>query len=210
MNLLLQYILLGISLAAPIGPTSIEILRRGLRYGFRSALLVQLGALSADISHLLIVLFGLSYIANIVIIRQLLILLGAVVLLFFGYSSIKGCFNKAKIDINKSSKEGNPYAAGYLITILNPYAILWWFGIYGSMIVSDNGSLLNANIVLNSLSILFGITIWATFLSILTIFGKRFANEKKMKYVSFIAGIILIYFGLNLAFKSIILLWDLV
>ena len=60
MSQILQNIVLGISLAAPIGPANIAVIRRGLKYGFLPAFLVGLGVVFADMTYLLLIYFGLA------------------------------------------------------------------------------------------------------------------------------------------------------
>lgn len=62
---ILQNTLLGLSLAAPIGPVNVEIIRRGLKSGFRQALLAGAGAMSADATYLTLIFFGLISFLNI-------------------------------------------------------------------------------------------------------------------------------------------------
>ena len=60
MDLVLRNILLGISLAAPIGPSGVAVIQNGLRRGFRRAFLTGLGVTLADATYLLVVFFGIS------------------------------------------------------------------------------------------------------------------------------------------------------
>ena len=56
MDLVLRNILLGISLAAPIGPSGVAVIQNGLRRAF----LTGLGVTLADATYLLVVFFGIS------------------------------------------------------------------------------------------------------------------------------------------------------
>ncbi|MGM2834842.1 LysE family transporter, partial [Bacillus cereus group sp. Bce025] len=46
---IIQQIVLGISLAAPVGPINIEMLKRGIERGFWDAWVVGIGGMTADI-----------------------------------------------------------------------------------------------------------------------------------------------------------------
>jgi threonine/homoserine/homoserine lactone efflux protein len=52
---LLQNVLLGLTLAAPIGPVNVEIIKRGLNAGFRQAFLTGTGAMCADATYLTLI-----------------------------------------------------------------------------------------------------------------------------------------------------------
>ncbi len=56
----LQYVLLGIMLAAPVGPASLAVIQNGLRGGFWRAWRTGIGVTLADASMLLVVYFGLA------------------------------------------------------------------------------------------------------------------------------------------------------
>ena len=57
---IIQQIVLGISLAAPVGPINIEMLKRGIERGFWHAWVVGIGGMTADILFMLLIYFGLS------------------------------------------------------------------------------------------------------------------------------------------------------
>lgn len=53
-------VLLGLSLSIPIGPINIEMVKRGIKYGFFHSWVVGLGGMSADIVLMFAIFFGLS------------------------------------------------------------------------------------------------------------------------------------------------------
>ena len=61
--LLAKAFAIGVSVAAPIGPVNVEIIRRGLTVGARSAFLLGLGAVSADCVYLGLSLTATSFAA---------------------------------------------------------------------------------------------------------------------------------------------------
>ena len=55
MKIVLNGILLGLSITAPIGPTNIEVIRRGLKEGWKSAFIFCIGVMVALIIYLIFV-----------------------------------------------------------------------------------------------------------------------------------------------------------
>ncbi|OQO98502.1 lysine transporter LysE, partial [Geobacillus sp. 44C] len=49
LNSFLSSILLGLSLSIPIGPINIEMIKRGIKFGFFHSWVVGLGGMSADL-----------------------------------------------------------------------------------------------------------------------------------------------------------------
>ena len=200
---IIRNIILGISLAAPIGPVNVEVIRRGLNFGFFPAFLLSIGAASADTTYLLLIYFGLSSFIKVPIIKTLIWVFGGFVLLYLGFRSIK--IFKVKVELNKSvPKTGrNSFISGYLITISNPMTIVWWTGVFGSILGTSIYNVSKTIALLNSLTIIIGVILWFFALSLILHWGKRFFKEKYVKYVNLTAGIILVGFGLYFLYNAV-------
>jgi len=94
MNIIFQGFLLGLSISLPVGPTNIEVLRRGLKEGWKSATLFVLENLVALIFYLLLIIFGLSFLTQSKIFNTLLSFFGIIVLFYLSSSAIKDFFNQ--------------------------------------------------------------------------------------------------------------------
>jgi threonine/homoserine/homoserine lactone efflux protein len=84
MPLLLEGIVLGLSVAAPIGPTNIEMIRRGLKGGFWSYVLFAAGVEVALVAYLVAILGGLSFLTEVELFNIILSAFGILVLLYMG------------------------------------------------------------------------------------------------------------------------------
>ncbi|MFH0773670.1 MAG: LysE family transporter [bacterium] len=202
-HLALQNIVLGITIAAPIGPASMAVIRSGLRGGFLSGFKTALGVIAADTTYLLIVFFGLSYFISIPLVKVGLWIFGSLVLFYFGYHGIKDFFKKIKIKKNEREKDTNLFILGYSINISNPMAVIWWSAIFGSILASSSYTTSKIEGLFLSLTIVIGILMWHTFLSFLTHWGNRFVKENNFRYVAGLSGIILIWYGVTFAYKVI-------
>lgn len=205
MNDLLRNILLGLSLAAPIGPSGLAVIQTGLRYGFLRAFITGLGVTLADTTYLLLVFFGLSGLITIPLVKVLIWSLGALVLIYLGVQSLRDAFRSLDLEKTVLPTGRNPLLAGYLINISNPIAIVWWLGVFGSLLgTSAGGSRLSA--LLSSSSILVGILMWHASASLLSHWGKRILGGKLVQIISGVAGLALVGFGLRFAWLAIITL----
>lgn len=202
MNDLLRNILLGLSLAAPIGPAGLAVIQNGLRHGFWRALITGLGVTLADTTYLLLVFFGLSGLIDKPPVKVVIWSLGALVLIYLGVQSIRESFRSVDLDRNVVPSARHPLLAGYLVNISNPIAIVWWLGVFGSLLGSSaGGSRLNA--LLGSSSILIGILMWHISASFLSHWGKRLLGSKLVQIISGVAGLALVGFGLRFAWLAI-------
>jgi threonine/homoserine/homoserine lactone efflux protein len=203
MNDLLRNVLLGITIAAPIGPASLAVIQNGLRRGFLRAFLTGLGITLADATILLVIFFGLSGFVHLPLFRVLIWMLGAIVLLYLGAQSIRESLGKIDLERTTVSTTGNPLWAGYMVNISNPLAIVWWAGIFGSLLGASAGNAAKLDALLSSAAILVGILCWHTTMSLLTHWGKRFLNERTARYILVIAGLALILFGIRFAYNAV-------
>jgi len=200
MNFFISNLILGITLAAAVGPVSIETIKRGLRKGFWHAFLVGLGAALADATYLILIYLGLANFLTGYYIKLIIWIFGAIVLIYLGYGGIKEF--KTKLDINdKNKSEKNSLLAGYLIALMSPMTFAAWFGIGGSIIGAQK--LTGIAGLITFLALVLGVIIWFFILSLLISFSRKFVNEKTLGYVSLIAGIILIIFGLYFGYNAI-------
>ncbi|RDY70921.1 amino acid transporter, partial [Halobacillus trueperi] len=70
--MLFSYILLGLSLSAPIGPINAAQLDKGVRYGFWHAWLVGVGAMCADALFMLMIYLGLAQYVELPLVKTFL------------------------------------------------------------------------------------------------------------------------------------------
>lgn len=202
MSELLRNILLGLSLAAPIGPSGLAVIQTGLRHGFLRAFLTGLGVTLADTTYLLLVFFGLSGLITLPLVKVLIWAFGALVLIYLGVQSLRDAFRRLDLEKTVLPAGRNPLLAGYLVNLSNPIAIVWWLGVFGSLLgTSAGGSRLSA--LLGSSSILIGILIWHASASLLAHFGKRLLGSKLVQIISGVAGLALVGFGLRFAWLAI-------
>jgi L-lysine exporter family protein LysE/ArgO len=205
METIVRNILLGIALAAPIGPAGIAVIQSGLNCGFWNAFRTGIGITLADTTYLLVVFFGLSNFMKIPSVKLGLWTLGAFILMYLGILSIKGALRGFDFEQTHRSINKNPMISGYLVNISNPLAVLFWVGIFGSSI-EQSVSESKVIVLLVSSMILVGILIWHSTMSLLSNWGKRYLNEKTLTFISVSAGVGLLAFGVKFAYSVVVLM----
>lgn len=128
--------------------------------------------------------------------------LGGLALLYFGYRSIRDAMGRIDLEKTVVATARSPLLVGYVVNVSNPIAVVWWVGVFGSLLseTAAAGSRLDALAV--SSTILIGILIWHSTMSLLTQWGKRFLNERTARFISVVAGIVLILFGLRFGYNG--------
>ncbi|HJV31711.1 MAG TPA: LysE family transporter, partial [Bacillales bacterium] len=196
--IIIHYMVLGLSLAAPIGPMNIEVLNRGFKEGFLSSWLVGLGGLTGDLILLIFIFFGLQDFMQNIIIQSLMYIIGVILLSYLGVTSIYNALKKSfKQPDNARSKARNAYFSGFLISLANPISLIFWFGIYGTSLQILTSTQSISFSILCSFAILAGLFLWNLNLVLTVFFSKRIMNEKIMRVITFIAGISLLYFSVR-------------
>jgi threonine/homoserine/homoserine lactone efflux protein len=203
MNEILRNILLGISLAAPLGPASVAVIQNGLKQGFQRAFLTGVGVTLADTTYLMLVFFGLSSFINAPIVKVLIWVFGSIILVYLGIQSLRDGTTSFVLEADIGPSSRSPLLAGYLINLSNPLAVIWWLGIFGSILSSAAAGGSRTSALMVSSTILAGILLWHSFIAFLTHWGKRFLNQKTIRFINILAGIVLILFGLRLAYLAI-------
>jgi L-lysine exporter family protein LysE/ArgO len=203
MNSIFTYLFLGISLAAPIGPVKTVLLNTGIKNGFFHAWIFSLGALATDIMYMFIVYFGVAQFIDSPLMKLFLWSFGCFVLI---YTGIENLLSLNKIEINlKSAKRTRlrtSILSGFFMSLLNPLTILFWLGIYGSILAKAAGVSTGYQIVLNSIAILVGIIIVDLIMSFLSSGARRLLSTKFLKIVSMITSLSMIGFGIYFGIQA--------
>ena len=203
----LQNIILGLSLAAPIGPVNLEIIKRGLNSGFRQALFTGIGAMIADSTYLTLIFFGLTSFLNIAFMKIVLGLGGSFILIYLGFISVKEFFRKDAVGENQQRRIfKSPFITGYVLAISSPMTIVWWTGVFSALLASQTNTQTSLSAFSSCLSILLGCFIWVFFLAAALHWGKKIINEKIVGFVSLVAGIFLIVFGIYFLCRTVFLI----
>ena len=197
MGTIIRGLILGLSITAPIGPTNIEVIRRGVKEGWKAAAMFCLGVIVALVFYLLLVTFGLPFLTESAVFNTLLTLLGVLVLAYLSYNSIRDFFTGTEIDLDEGTSGNKHFIPGIVLTISNPAILMLWTGIMGADLATSRAS---GSGFLLSFGILIGVGIFFTFLTFLIHYGRKFLRQRYFKYVSLIAGIVLLFFCIRFAY----------
>jgi len=197
----LKGIIIGFSIAAPVGPIGVLCIHRTLTQGRLSGLVSGLGAATADMIYGFIAGFGLTFISSIFISQQIwLHLIGGVFLLYLGIKTFLAT-PAEQIASAKGNSLISTYASTFFLTLINPITILYFAGIFAGLgVVSASGNYVTVGALV--LGVFIGSTLWWFILSGgVSVFRTKF-NPYRLQWVNKISGIIIAAFGL-IAFLSL-------
>lgn len=208
MSIFLSYIFLGLSLAAPIGPINAAQLDKGIKQGFWHSWVLGWGALIADLVYMLLVFFGVVHFLEIPFMKTFLWLFGFFVLT---YTGIEGIISAGKLELHaRNSRESHfsSFISGFLMSIANPLTILFWLGIYGSILANTVAKYDFQHVLLYSCAIFIGILCWDFSMALISSTFRRVLTKSTLIIISRLSGLSLIGFGIYFAIQAAKLLFS--
>lgn len=194
-SILVSYIFLGLSLAAPIGPVNSARLDKGIKNGFWHAWIVGAGSMIADAIFMLLVYLGMVNFLDIPVVQIFLWLFGGFILIYSGAESILGV-NRVNLTYSRKKESlSKCFLTGFIMSITSPLSILFWLGIYGSILAKTAQANGTSQLLIYSCMIFVGLTLWDVFVASLTTGFRKFLNDTSLKIISVISGISLLGFG---------------
>ncbi len=195
-NIFIGYIFLGLSLSAPLGPINAAQLDKGLRGGFWHAWAVGLGAISADIIYMLLVYFGMIHLLDAPFVKAFLWLFGFFVLVYTGVDSIRNTGEITAMEMRGSEASlFRSYLSGFLMSLFNPLSILFWLGIYGSILAKAASEYPMQQLLLYSGAIVLGILLWDVTMAAASSIFRKLLTVRVLRVISVLSGLSLIVFG---------------
>ncbi|WP_066067914.1 LysE family transporter [Neobacillus soli] len=202
MNVFLSYILLGLSLAAPIGPVNAAQIDRGIRNGFMHSWLIGVGAVIADGIYMLVVYIGVVQFLETAIMQTFLWFFGCFVLM---YTGIETFMNAGKVHLEHSRGQEpliKSFFSGFLMSISNPLTILFWLGIYGSVLAKTAATYDTGQLVLYSSAIFIGLLLWDIAMASVASSFRKFLTSHLLVIISFLSALSLIGFGIYFGIQA--------
>ena len=195
-------LLIGFSIAAPVGPIGVLCIRRTLAEGRNSGLVSGLGAATADAVYGSIAGFGLTIISGFLLDQQIWIrLVGGAFLCYLGIKTfITSPSDRAAVAQGKGLL--SDYISTFFLTLTNPMTILSFAAIFAGLglgaAAGDYGS---AGVLI--VGVFLGSATWWFLLSGGVSILRRQFGHSTIRWVNRISGLIILSFGV-VAFWSMI------
>ena len=198
----LKGIIIGFSIAAPVGPIGVLCIKRTLNEGRVYGLVSGLGAATADAIYGSIGGFGLTFISNFLIDQQDWIrIIGGIFLCYLG---VKTFLTKpaSQVSISNGYGRAKAYASAFLLTITNPITILSFAAIFAGLgLGSLNKNYISAAMLIAG--VFTGSALWWFVLSTgISVFRGKF-DQRRLQWTNRASAVILVSFGI-FAFLSLI------
>jgi threonine/homoserine/homoserine lactone efflux protein len=193
-NLFVKGLVIGFSIAAPVGPIGVLCIRRTLAEGKISGFVSGMGAATADALYGCVAGFGVTYISTFLMGQQFAFrLIGA---LFLGYLGARIFFSKPAEAPSKAEGKGlaGAYASTLFLTLTNPVTILAFAAIFAGLGLGNSGGDYTAGMLL-VLGVFLGSAAWWLFLSTGVGLFRTWFNGPRLRWVNRLSGVIIGGFG---------------
>jgi threonine/homoserine/homoserine lactone efflux protein len=195
LQFVLKGALLGLAIAAPVGPIGVLCIRRTLAQGRVAGFVSGLGAASADMVYGAIAAFGLTAITGLLVRQQgWLRLLGGLFLCYLGLRTLLARPGDPATDAEGGSRAG-AYFSTFVLTLTNPMTILSFAAIFAGAGVAQAGGSYGAAAAMVA-GVFLGSAAWWLLLSTgVSLLRSRF-DARAALWVNRVSGLIILGFGL--------------
>lgn len=193
-NLFLKGFIIGLSIAAPVGPIGVLCINRTLQGGLVVGILSGLGAALADAVYGCIAGFGLVSISKFLLSQQTLIrFVGGAFLIYLGIKTFMAS-QHARSAVDRARTLWQDFSSTFFLTLTNPATILSFIAIYASLgIVDANANYQEALIIV--LGVFLGSLLWWCILSSSVSLIHHKLNDVALRWINRFSGFILCSFG---------------
>ena len=198
MELLLfcKSMLLGLAVAAPLGPIGVLCISRALERGFWAGVAGGLGTALADAIYASLAAIGFSTLtATLATLAPWLKLAGGLFMLWLGWKSLRSNLRRASEPARTSEFRGlsGTIAATFLLTLTNPVTIFSFAALFAGLGLTDSPGATNALAVVAG--VFLGSLLWWFLLSGGVALAQQRLPEGFSLCVSRMSGVILMGFG---------------
>jgi len=191
----LRGLIIGFSIAAPVGPIGVLCIRRTLAEGWALGLVSGLGAATADAIYGCIAGFGLTFVSGLLISQQpWLRLVGGGFLCYLGVKTLLSHPAERAASATGKGLIG-AYISTFLLTLTNPLTMLSFAAVFAGLGVGNSsGNYATAGALVSGVFI--GSAAWWLLLSGgVGVFRTKFSSHG-LHWVNRVSGIVITGFGL--------------
>ncbi|WP_044874239.1 LysE family transporter [Pseudomonas sp. LFM046] len=192
--LFLKSVLIGLSIAAPVGPIGLLCIQRTLGHGARIGFISGLGAAAADATYGAVGAFGIGAITRaFVALATPLALAGALFLAWMGLKMLRATPPERAAHASDPVRALPAFASVYLLTLSNPLTILSFIAIFATL---SGGEALSAGSgLVMVLGVFCGSALWWLALSLGVAAVRHRLEPGTMIWIDRFAGVFLLGFA---------------
>lgn len=195
-NLFLTGLLIGFSIAMPVGPIGLLCIRNVLTFGVACGILTGLGAACADTIYGAVAGFGITAISGFLESHSLYLrIVGAIFLCYLGATtffakpaSTGSSTNETRLTLKRA------FLTTFLLTLTNPLTILSFAAIYAGLGIGNDSLSINGALTI-TFGVFLGSAAWWFILSFISSLFKGKMNVTSSIWLNRFSGSLIFGFG---------------
>lgn len=215
-------LLFGMLLQLSVGPVCLAVLQRSITFGFRHAWWMITGVALVDAAYMAGAIGGLALLLQIPLVKQIVVIGGAVVLVWFGVGSIRAKMvqvgrvqgsdaveHAEVVTVSSVEQTGvstirvrDSFWYGIVLTLTNPLTILFWAGVFGSL-MSSTDLADRVNLVGFAVGCVLSTLLFLTAVSALGTYAAKVLHPVWMRRFNVVVGLFLIGFAIVLFCQNV-------
>jgi threonine/homoserine/homoserine lactone efflux protein len=192
--LFIKSLLIGVTIAAPVGPVGILCIQRTLAYGRWTGFVSGLGAAAADALYGLVAVMGVSVVSVFLLDHQYWIQLWSGIFLFLlGWKTYTSKVETFMTDQSKTTSSIKGFLSVFLVTLTNPMTIFAFIAIFGVFRVTASGDSLSALLVVSG--VFCGSALWWGLIAMVGGWLSSWMEPDSLRVINRVSGIIMTIFS---------------
>lgn len=195
-GVLLRGVVIGVSIAAPVGPIGLLCIRRTLADGMGVGLATGIGAAAADAVYGAIAGFGLAAVSALIMEAQApLRLVGGLLLLWLAWGTLTAKPAQTAAQAGSGRGLGGAFASTFALTLANPATIISFAAVFGALGVGGGTGGGGAAAILVA-GVFLGSALWWLMLSAGVGLVRARVTPALMRWINRVSGAVIGGFGL--------------
>jgi threonine/homoserine/homoserine lactone efflux protein len=190
----------GLAYCAAPGVINAEGIRRGLNHGFRSSLLFQMGALAGDVLWAIVTLSGVAMLRPSAETQLLIGIGGGLLMIWMAFGILRKAWH-THASLAQPARNDD-LLIGTLLTLANPFAILFWLSIGSGLLAEASYSPLPTVAIVVSAFILANL-LWSLLLASVATYGRQLIRPNFFRWIDAGAGVCIAICGVSLCWQTV-------
>ncbi len=191
----------GLLLQFAVGPMCLMVFNTSKNSGFLVALSLVMAIALVDALYIFLASLGASKILKNPKIKNVMKVVGALVLILFGINTILNVFDINIIPgLNLNPSSSSAFVQGIILTLSNPITIIFWGSVLTTKLIEEKFK--KKELMIFSVGLVSATLLFLTIVAILGMVLSSFISNSISNILNIIVGFLIIFFGLKLFIKK--------
>ncbi len=210
LGFIFQVVLITSSGVFAPGPLTASAIAMGSDEGWKAGLKMSTGHMVVEFPLILLIAANLAFFLTGSLLRDLISVVGGVLLIVLGYlmvrDTVKEGYGSNSLSNSKDStfsKIKSPLLTGVLLSALNPYFLIWWVFVGGTLIIQALNLAGSLGIFILFVSHIWMDYFWLIILSTIAEKGRKFFSSKIYSAFLVLISLVIMFYGVKFMYSGL-------